>query len=90
MKKLFMTLILFSIIILSSSCKKTEYVYISMTKPVDAKGVIMIVDDRKIKVYNKETNTHTKISLKGFYPIFKTDLQAFIDALREKHKRDTN
>ncbi len=87
MKKLLLTVTLV-LMMFASGCTKVKYVYLSMTKPPEAKGVIMVVDDRKIKVYNKETNTHTKISLKGFYPIWKTDLQAFVKALKEQKARE--
>lgn len=87
MKKLSLMVIL-ALILFVSGCKKTEYVYVSMTLPPDAKGVLMIVDNRKIKVFNPETKTHSKIRLKGFYPIYKVDLQAFVDALKEKKARE--
>lgn len=66
------------------SCKTTEIVYVSMSKPSSVEGSLIVIDKRKIKVFNAKTKTYMYMKVQGLHLIHKVDLETLYLAYKKK------
>lgn len=82
--KILLVIILGLTILTTVGCKKTEIVYVSMSKPSSVEGSLIVIDKRKIKVFNAKTKSYMYMKVQGLHLIHKVDLETLYLAYKNK------